>query len=73
MILKENDRVQLKHIETGKLTTITVRWNDSRSGLMSKPDFNIYTIEGNEKWNPVSYKVIKKLPRISKKRTTKKS
>jgi hypothetical protein len=69
---KENDRVLLENIETGEQLTITVRWLDSRQGFLSKPDYNRYHIEGNDDWGwKVEWKIIKKLPRLSRKKKSK--
>ena len=71
MTYREHDRVQLKHLETGKLTTITVRWYDSRSGFLSLPDYNYYQVEENAPWQTPVYKVVKKLPKLKKKKKKK--
>ena len=72
MNFKENDRVQLKHLETGKLTTITVRWYDSRSGFLSLPDYEHYKVEENKEWQTPEWAIVKKLPRVKKKKSIKK-
>ena len=73
MHYKENDRVQLKSLETGKLITITVRWYDSRTGFLSLPDYNYYRVEENAEWQTPMWKVVKKLPKLKKKKKKSKS
>jgi hypothetical protein len=68
MNFKENDRVQLEHLETGKTKTITVRWYDSRTGFLSLPDYNYYRVEENKEWCTPEWKVIQKLKRVKKKK-----
>ena len=70
MNYKENDRVLLKHIETGQQKTITERWYDTRSGFLSLPDYEHYYTEeqGEFGWN-VEWKVVKKLPKKKKKKS----
>ena len=72
-IYKENDRVLLKHLETGQQKTITVRSLDSKQGFLSKPEYETYHIEGNDEygWDP-QWKIVKKLPRVSRKKKSKK-
>ena len=72
MIFRENDRVQLKHLETGKLTTITVRWYDSRSGFLSLPDYEHYKVEENKECQTPEWAIVKKMPRVKKKKSIKK-
>ena len=65
---KENDRVQLKSLETGKLITITVRWYDSRTGFLSLPDYNYYRVEENAEWNTPMWTIVRKMPRLKRKK-----
>jgi len=67
-IYRENDRVQLKHLETGKLTTITVRWWDSRTGFLSLPDYEYYRVEENAPWQTPEWKIVQKMKRLKKKK-----
>ena len=70
---KENDRVLLQNINDGRQKTITVRWLDSKQGFLSKPEYNTYHIEGNEEYGwTVDWKIIKKLPRDSRRKKSKK-
>ena len=70
MNYKENDRVLLKHIDTGQQKTITVRWYDTRSGFLSLPDYEYYRTEeqGEFGWD-VAWSVVKKLPKKKKKKS----
>ena len=73
MNFKENDRVQLKHLETVKTKTITVRWYDSRQGFLSLPDYEYYVVEENKEWgHKVEWRVVQKMPRKKKKKKAKK-
>jgi len=67
--LKENDRVLIRNGD-GEERTITVRWLDSKQGILSKPDYEHYhTPEALEYgWGPPTWTVIKKLPRLKKKK-----
>ena len=67
--LKENDRVLIRNDE-GEERTITVRWLDSKTGILSKPDYEHYhTPEAKEfGWGPPIWTVIKKLPKKKKKK-----
>ena len=67
-VLKENDRVLIRNDE-GEERTITVRWLDSKQGILSKPDYEqYYTPEALEfGWGPPTWTVVKKLPKKRKK------
>tara|TARA_Y100000296_G_scaffold79032_1_gene102495 strand:+ start:284 stop:523 length:240 start_codon:yes stop_codon:yes gene_type:complete len=62
MNLKENDQIELENLTTGKRKTITVRWHDSRTGILSYPEYEYHRLEENKKfgWTP-EWKVIQKL------------
>ena len=66
--LKENDRVLIRNDE-GEERTITVRWLDSKQGILSKPDYERYhTPEALEfGWGPPTWTVVKKLSKKRKK------
>ena len=68
--LKENDRVLIRNGDDGEERTIIVRWLDSRTGILSKPDYvHYHTPESKEwGWGPPIWTVIKKLPRLKKKK-----
>ena len=68
--LKENDRVLIRNGDDGEERAITVRWLDSRTGILSKPDYvHYHTPEAKEwGWGPPIWTVIKKLPRLKKKK-----
>ena len=65
--LRENDRVLIRNGD-GEERTITVRWLDSKQGILSKPDYErYYTPEALEYgWGPPTWTVIKKLPKKKK-------
>ena len=67
--LRENDRVLIRNGD-GEERTITVRWLDSKTGILSKPDYQQYhTPEAKEfGWGPPIWTVIKKLPKKKKKK-----
>jgi hypothetical protein len=66
--LKENDRVELEHLTTKKRKIIQVRWYDSRTGILSYPDYEYHKLEENAEygWTP-EWKVIQKLKRVKRK------
>lgn len=68
MTYKENDRVQLKQLKTGRLETITVRWYDSRTGFLSLPDYKYYRVEENKEWNTPEWAIVQKMPRLKRKK-----
>jgi hypothetical protein len=67
--LKENDRVLIRSDE-GEERTVIVRWLDSMQGILTKPDYEYYrTPESVEVgYDPPAWTVIKKLPRLKKKK-----